>query len=52
MKKLLGGGSVASKGEKWFTLQKISNHAFHAGCLKVVLFLFSVFILVFEVLTD
>uniref|UniRef100_A0A3N7HRZ0 Uncharacterized protein n=2 Tax=Populus trichocarpa TaxID=3694 RepID=A0A3N7HRZ0_POPTR len=34
MKKLLGGGSVASKGEKRFKLQKISNHAFHAGCLK------------------
>ena len=52
MKKLFGGWKCSKKGEKWFKLQKISNHPLHAGCLKVVLFLFSVFIIVFEVLTD
>lgn len=34
MKKLLGGGIVAANGEKWFKLRKLSNHAFHAECLK------------------
>ncbi|CAK7326408.1 unnamed protein product [Dovyalis caffra] len=35
MKKLLGDGIVATKGEKWLKLRKLSNHAFHAECLKV-----------------
>lgn len=38
LKKLLGDGIVAANGEKWFKLRKLSNHAFHAECLKVVLF--------------
>ncbi|KAF2298934.1 hypothetical protein GH714_029226 [Hevea brasiliensis] len=33
-KKLLGDGIVTTRGEKWFTLRKLSNHAFHAECLK------------------
>ncbi|KAG8638144.1 cytochrome P450 CYP749A22 [Manihot esculenta] len=34
VKKLLGDGIVTTRGEKWFNLRKISNHAFHADCLK------------------
>ncbi|KAF2298941.1 hypothetical protein GH714_029243 [Hevea brasiliensis] len=33
-KKLLGDGIVTTKGDKWFTLRRLSNHAFHAECLK------------------
>ncbi|KAF2298908.1 hypothetical protein GH714_029042 [Hevea brasiliensis] len=34
MKKLLGNGTVTAQGENWVNLRKLSNHAFHAECLK------------------
>ncbi|KDP41345.1 hypothetical protein JCGZ_15752 [Jatropha curcas] len=35
VKKLLGDGTVTARTpEKWFRLRKLSNHAFHAECLK------------------
>ncbi|KAJ9174135.1 hypothetical protein P3X46_017195 [Hevea brasiliensis] len=33
-KKLLGDGIATTRGDKWFTLRRLSNHAFHAECLK------------------
>ncbi|KAK2983900.1 hypothetical protein RJ640_008059 [Escallonia rubra] len=34
-RKLVGDGLVASEGEKWAMLRKLSNHAFHGESLKV-----------------
>ncbi|XAR55948.1 11-oxo-beta-amyrin 30-oxidase [Bertholletia excelsa] len=33
-KKLLGDGMMVSQGEKWSTVRKIANHAFHGESLK------------------
>ncbi|KAF2298924.1 hypothetical protein GH714_029140 [Hevea brasiliensis] len=30
----LGDGVATTRGDKWFTLRRLSNHAFHAECLK------------------
>ncbi|XP_015894844.3 cytochrome P450 CYP749A22 isoform X1 [Ziziphus jujuba] len=34
VKKLLGDGLVATKGEKWMKLRKLANYAFHGESLK------------------
>ncbi|KAI4368453.1 hypothetical protein MLD38_017009 [Melastoma candidum] len=34
IKKVLGGGLVASEGDKWAKMRKIANHAFHGKSLK------------------
>ena len=40
-KKLLGDGIITARGEKWFKLRKISNHAFHAESLKVYTYIYA-----------
>ncbi|KAJ4839536.1 hypothetical protein Tsubulata_047558 [Turnera subulata] len=34
LKKLLGNGLITTRGEKWFKLRKLANHAFHGESLK------------------
>ncbi|KAJ4823836.1 hypothetical protein Tsubulata_017989 [Turnera subulata] len=34
LKKLFGDGLVVTRGEKWFKLRKLANHAFHGESLK------------------
>ncbi|XP_061973861.1 cytochrome P450 CYP749A22-like [Populus nigra] len=34
LKKLFGDGLVTTRGEKWFKLRKVANHAFHGESLK------------------
>ncbi|KAI4373343.1 hypothetical protein MLD38_011476 [Melastoma candidum] len=34
MKKILGDGLVTSEGDKWVSMRKLANHAFHNECLK------------------
>jgi PHYB activation tagged suppressor 1 len=46
LKKLFGDGLVTTRGEKWFKLRKVANHAFHGESFKVILVFFIFFHLV------
>ncbi|KAJ8760493.1 hypothetical protein K2173_015160 [Erythroxylum novogranatense] len=37
LKKIFGDGIIVTKGEKWFKLRKLANHAFHGGSLKTMI---------------